>query len=117
MEFAELARQQLPRLYSLARQLVDDEAKDLVQECLLRVTVIISNGVINLSARKMRTLFECARVLRPGGPPVPDRCHPRRGRPATRGNGHRTPTPSRRRRTCCCCIRAVPQIRASPLPS
>jgi RNA polymerase sigma-70 factor (ECF subfamily) len=36
MEFAELARQQLPRLYSLARQLVDDEAEDLVQECLLR---------------------------------------------------------------------------------
>lgn len=36
MEFAELARQQLPRLYSLARQLVDDEAEDLVQECLLK---------------------------------------------------------------------------------
>jgi RNA polymerase sigma-70 factor, ECF subfamily len=36
MEFAELARQQAPRLYSLARQLVDDEAEDLVQECLLR---------------------------------------------------------------------------------
>ncbi len=36
MEFTELARQQLPRLYSLARQLVDDEAEDLVQECLLR---------------------------------------------------------------------------------
>jgi arsenite methyltransferase len=31
------------------------------------VDVIISNGVINLSARKMRALFECARVLRPGG--------------------------------------------------
>jgi RNA polymerase sigma-70 factor, ECF subfamily len=36
MDFAELARQELPRLYSLARQLVDDEAEDLVQECLLR---------------------------------------------------------------------------------
>jgi len=36
MEFAELARQELPRLYSLARQLVDDEAEDLVHECLLR---------------------------------------------------------------------------------
>jgi RNA polymerase sigma-70 factor (ECF subfamily) len=36
MEFAELARQELPRLYSLARQLVDDEAEDLVQDCLLR---------------------------------------------------------------------------------
>jgi arsenite methyltransferase len=28
---------------------------------------VISNGVINLSARKRRTLAECARVLRPGG--------------------------------------------------
>ncbi|MGH2787822.1 MAG: methyltransferase domain-containing protein [Actinomycetota bacterium] len=28
---------------------------------------IISNGVINLSARKARVLAECARVLRPGG--------------------------------------------------
>ena len=31
------------------------------------VDAVISNGVVNLSARKMRTLFECARVLRPGG--------------------------------------------------
>jgi hypothetical protein len=31
------------------------------------VDAVISNGVINLSARKMRVLFECARVLRPGG--------------------------------------------------
>jgi RNA polymerase sigma-70 factor (ECF subfamily) len=36
MEFVELARQQMPRLYALARQLVDDEAEDLVQECLLK---------------------------------------------------------------------------------
>ncbi len=36
MEFGELARQQLPRLYSLARQLVHDDAEDLVQECLLK---------------------------------------------------------------------------------
>lgn len=28
---------------------------------------IISNGVVNLSPRKKRTLLECARVLRPGG--------------------------------------------------
>jgi arsenite methyltransferase len=28
---------------------------------------VISNGVINLSARKSRVLAECARVLRPGG--------------------------------------------------
>lgn len=31
------------------------------------VDAIVSNGVINLSPRKMRALFECARVLRPGG--------------------------------------------------
>jgi len=31
------------------------------------VDLVISNGVINLSARKMRALFECARVLRTGG--------------------------------------------------
>jgi RNA polymerase sigma-70 factor, ECF subfamily len=36
MEFAELARAQLPRLYALARQLVDDDAEDLVQETLLK---------------------------------------------------------------------------------
>ena len=28
---------------------------------------IVSNGVLNLSPRKMRALAECARVLRPGG--------------------------------------------------
>jgi len=28
---------------------------------------VISNGVINLSARKRRVLAECARVFRPGG--------------------------------------------------
>lgn len=31
------------------------------------VDVIISNGVVNLSARKARVMAECARVLRPGG--------------------------------------------------
>jgi len=31
------------------------------------VDLIISNGVINLSARKARVIAECARVLRPGG--------------------------------------------------
>jgi RNA polymerase sigma-70 factor, ECF subfamily len=36
MEFAELAKQQLPRLYALARQLVGEDAEDLVQECLLK---------------------------------------------------------------------------------
>jgi hypothetical protein len=36
MEFADLAREQLPRLYALARQLVGEDAEDLVQECLLK---------------------------------------------------------------------------------
>jgi arsenite methyltransferase len=31
------------------------------------IDVVISNGVINLSARKARVLAECLRVLRPGG--------------------------------------------------
>lgn len=31
------------------------------------VDLIISNGVINLSARKARVMAECARILRPGG--------------------------------------------------
>jgi len=31
------------------------------------VDLIISNGVINLAARKTRVMAECARVLRPGG--------------------------------------------------
>lgn len=31
-----MARQQLPRLYSLARHLASDQAEDLVQECLLK---------------------------------------------------------------------------------
>ena len=35
-EFDEAARGELARLYALARRLVDDEAEDLVQECLLR---------------------------------------------------------------------------------
>jgi RNA polymerase sigma-70 factor (ECF subfamily) len=34
--FRELARAQLPRLYSLARRLVGDEAEDAVQDCLLK---------------------------------------------------------------------------------
>jgi RNA polymerase sigma-70 factor (ECF subfamily) len=34
--FRELARDQLPRLYSIARRLVGDDAEDAVQECLLK---------------------------------------------------------------------------------
>jgi len=36
VEFSDVARLQLPRLYSLARYLVDDDAEDLVQECLIK---------------------------------------------------------------------------------
>jgi RNA polymerase sigma-70 factor, ECF subfamily len=35
-DFERLAREHLPRLYSVARQLTDVGAEDLVQECLLR---------------------------------------------------------------------------------
>ena len=34
--FRVLVREQLPRLYSLARRLVGDEAEDAVQDCLLK---------------------------------------------------------------------------------
>ena len=34
--FRELAREQLPRLYSLARRLVGEDAEDAVQDCLLK---------------------------------------------------------------------------------
>lgn len=34
--FSDAAREHLPRLYSLARRLVGDEAEDLVQNCLLK---------------------------------------------------------------------------------
>lgn len=35
-DFRDLAREQLPRLYSIARRLVGDEAEDAVQDCLLK---------------------------------------------------------------------------------
>jgi RNA polymerase sigma-70 factor (ECF subfamily) len=34
--FRQLAREQLPRLYALARRLVGDDAEDAVQDCLLK---------------------------------------------------------------------------------
>jgi RNA polymerase sigma-70 factor, ECF subfamily len=34
--FREMAREQLPRLYSVARRLVGDDAEDAVQDCLLK---------------------------------------------------------------------------------
>jgi RNA polymerase sigma-70 factor, ECF subfamily len=36
LSFRDLAREQLPRLLSLARRLVGDDAEDVVQECLLK---------------------------------------------------------------------------------
>jgi RNA polymerase sigma-70 factor (ECF subfamily) len=36
MDFDQLARDQLPRLYAIARWLVGDDAEDAVQECLLK---------------------------------------------------------------------------------
>src|SRR5215207_5464708 len=36
VSFRELASAQLPRLYSIARRLVGDDAEDAVQECLLK---------------------------------------------------------------------------------
>src|SRR5215207_1616616 len=36
VSFRELAREQLPRLYSVARRLVGDDAEDAVQDCLLK---------------------------------------------------------------------------------
>jgi RNA polymerase sigma-70 factor (ECF subfamily) len=35
-EFRRLAREQIPRLYSLARHLIGDDAEDAVQDCLLK---------------------------------------------------------------------------------
>jgi RNA polymerase sigma-70 factor, ECF subfamily len=35
-DFHDLARDQLPRLYSIARRLVGDDAEDAVQDCLLK---------------------------------------------------------------------------------
>jgi len=35
-DLRDIARDQLPRLYSIARRLVGDEAEDAVQECLLK---------------------------------------------------------------------------------
>ena len=36
MSFHELASAQLPRLYSIARRLVGDDAEDAMQDCLLK---------------------------------------------------------------------------------
>ena len=36
LSFRDLAREQLPRLLSLARRLVGNDAEDVVQDCLLK---------------------------------------------------------------------------------
>jgi RNA polymerase sigma-70 factor, ECF subfamily len=36
LRFKEMATQQMPRLYSIARRMVGDDAEDAVQDCLLR---------------------------------------------------------------------------------
>jgi ubiquinone/menaquinone biosynthesis C-methylase UbiE len=51
-------------LYTIEPLEAEMEAIPLPDESIDHV---ISNGVINLSARKRRVLAECARVLRPGG--------------------------------------------------
>ena len=61
--FAAVAREHLPRLYSLARRLVADDAEDLVQECLIKA----AGGYDNLrdpqaaQAWLNRILANCAR--------------------------------------------------------
>ena len=61
--FAAVARENLPRLYSLARRLVADDAEDLVQECLIKA----AGGYDNLrdpqaaQAWLNRILANCAR--------------------------------------------------------
>jgi RNA polymerase sigma-70 factor, ECF subfamily len=61
--FASVAREHLPRLYSLARRLVADDAEDLVQDCLIKAC----NGYDELrdvqaaEAWLNRILANCAR--------------------------------------------------------
>lgn len=67
----------LPEMLDRTRQAAREAALENVQtlegemEAIPRaddsVDLVISNGVINLSARKARVMAECARILRPGG--------------------------------------------------
>ena len=61
--FADLARSELPRLYSLARRLVGNAAEDLVQECLLRACRAYPNlrDPTAAPAWLTRILVNCAR--------------------------------------------------------
>ena len=61
--FATVARDHLPRLYSLARRLVADEAEDLVQDCLVKASQAYEDLRDHQAAEKWlnRILANCAR--------------------------------------------------------
>ncbi len=61
--FADLAREHLPGLYSLARRLVADDAEDLVQECLIKACRGYDRLRDHVAARAWfnRILVNCAR--------------------------------------------------------
>ena len=83
MEFAELAREQLPRLYGLARQLVGEDAEDLVQECLLKA--YRSYAELRDRAGRARLADPDHRQLRPR--PLPQPWQTRARGPAARRRG------------------------------
>lgn len=61
--FATVARDHLPRLYSLARRLVADDAEDLVQDCLIKASRAYDDLRDHQAAEKWlnRILANCAR--------------------------------------------------------
>lgn len=63
LPFAVLARDHLPRLYSLARRLVADDAEDLVQDCLIKAARAYENLRDPQAAEAWlnRILANCAR--------------------------------------------------------
>jgi RNA polymerase sigma-70 factor (ECF subfamily) len=62
-QFRALAESELPRLYSLARRLVGEEAEDIVQECLLRAYRSFSQLAHQEAGREWLTsiLVNCCR--------------------------------------------------------
>lgn len=62
-QFRALAEPELPRLYSLARRLVGEEAEDMVQECLLRAYRSFSQLTRQEAGREWLTsiLVNCCR--------------------------------------------------------
>ena len=61
--FAAVAKEHLPRLYSLARRLVADDAEDLVQDCLIKASRAYPNLRDHQAAEAWlnRILANCAR--------------------------------------------------------